>query len=279
MVSSAAQAAVRLQKTLSVRRSTTDVERHWWSLPFSLKQFSQVFHADLRAAEAIISPGNALDAVDAALLALAEDQPDSSGGVAVEVQVSVGLMQSKQRSPSVLRLADVAALLDLADSGRVAPCRITIERQGGSPLFTIQVPERHAEQLQYCFHRRGDAVRALASLTLGRGLGTDPVGAESDLLRHEDFADAARHSLQLVLEKGGARLEGLEDGGRRRVCYLESGRGYQGSSEVRSRWQVWRESWREDCRRFPVKVILFAGLPVFIGMFRAAGALLRRIRP
>ena len=279
MVRPAPPVAVRLQKKLTVRRCAEDPRLHWWSLPLSLRQFSQVFRADFRGAEAKVLPANALDAVDAALLAVGDEPPEPSGGVAVGVQVAAGLMHAKHRSPNTLRLGDVAALLDLADSGQVAPCLITIEKQPGVSLFDLQVPELHSAQLQFRFHRQGDAVRALESLTLGRGFGADPVGAERALLSHADFTSGSQHNLRLVLENGEARLDSIGDGGRLRVCYLESGRGYSGSSESRSRWQAWRESWKEERRRFPVKVVLFAGLPVFIGIFRAGGALLRRSRP
>ena len=278
MVPSAQQAAVRLQKHLSVWRCGSEPDLHWWSLPFSLKQFARVFAADLRGAQASVVPADALDAVDAALLAVSDELPEPSGG-AVGVQVAPELRQATPGKADTLRLGDVSALLGLADGGRVSPCRITIEQQIGTTLCTIQVPELLAEQPQYRFHRSGDALRVIETLTLGRRFGADPVRTEQDLLRHGDFSNGTKRSLHLVLEKGEARLEAVQDGGRRHTCYLESGRGYRGSSEIRSRWQVWRESWKEERRRFPVKVVLFAGLPVFIGIFRAGAALLRRGRP
>jgi hypothetical protein len=276
----APQAAVRLQKTLSVRRCQEAASLLWWSQPLSLTQFSQVFRNDLRGAEATVLPADALDAVDAALLAVGDDLvSEPSGSGAVGVQVATNLLQRRHDAPATLRLTNIAALMSRADAGRLAPCQVTIEPQPGRPFCTMQIPQHNAAQVQFRFHRHGDAVRALASLTLGRGFGGDPVAAEQALLQHKDFANGTSRELQLILENGAARLEAFEDGGRRRVCYLQSGRGYCGDSERRSRWQVWRAAWNEERRRFPVKVVLFAGLPVFIAIFRAGGALLRRVRP
>ena len=64
---------MRLQKSLSVRSCSSESDLHWWSLPFSLKQFGRVFAADLRGAHAMVHPADALDAVDAALLAVSDE--------------------------------------------------------------------------------------------------------------------------------------------------------------------------------------------------------------
>jgi hypothetical protein len=161
----------------------------------------------------------------------------------------------------------------------VAPCRISIHAAVSSEaLFHIDIAARHTARPQFCFERPGDAIRALEVLSLGRRFGDDAVATQQALLQHDDFQRLDELSLRLVLQDGTARLEAISDDGRQRTCYLH-GDGVSGRVETRSRWAVWRESWAEERRRFPVTFILFAGLPVFIGFFRLGGMVWRRLRP
>jgi hypothetical protein len=277
-----------LQKSLSVRRSDEDPRHLWWSLPLSLRQFRSCFASDLRHADALVRPPNAVDAVDAVILTVGQQEepeatathPTVSPSATAGVSVAPQRLQQRAVPVGAMHFRDVSALLDLADRGRVAPCRISIHPGGAAEaLFHIDIPQHHTARLQYRFERPGDAVRVLEVLCLGRRFGPDARATEAALLQHEDFQGSDELALQLVLESGTARLESTRHAGRCRTCYLDGNKGYSGAVERRSRWNALWGSWNESRRRFPVNVILFAGLPLFIGFFRASGAVWRRLRP
>lgn len=283
------QAAVRLQKSLSVRRSDEDPARLWWSLPLSLRQFRRCFAAELQHADALVRPPAAVDSVDAVILSVAQDegaQPaasrtaDSSSGGATSVQLAPERLHRRVVPEGTLCFRDVPALLELVDQGRVAPCRIRVHPDGAAEArFHIDIPEADSARAQFLFEQPGDAVRALESLALGRRFGNAAANLETSLCRCLESAPEGELALRLVLEHGAARLESTSSDGRRRTCHLHSVEGRSGEVDVRSRWDVWRETSREWRRRFPVNVILFAGLPLFIAFFRVGGAIVRRLRP
>jgi hypothetical protein len=85
--------------------------------------------------------------------------------------------------------------------------------------------------------------------------------------------------LRLVMQDGKAQLLGIDASGRRRVQYLESGKGYTGLYEELSMRDAVRERVREGWRRFPIGVVMFAGLPFFIAAFWIGSFLRRGVEP
>jgi len=276
----------RVHKSLSVRRDGV-AGLVWWSLPLSLRQFCRCFAAELRTAEALVEPTHAVDVVDATLLRVGSDEEDvpfldgsvdERGVVATRVSAPTRPMRAQVPS-STLVFADARGLLELADQGRVGPCRITLRQPDGDDVLSLEIPAQAHDRVQFCFLRPGDALRAVESLALGRRFGTDAEALERVLLDTVMPADGTAHRLHLVLEAGTARLESRSTDERTRTIHLHSEGGESGECETRDRWQVLQERWSEQRRRFPVNVILFAGLPLFIGFFRLSGVLLRRLRP
>lgn len=270
LIQASPQATVRLQKTLSVRRSRQHSDLHWWSLPLSPCQFARLFAPDLRHTEALLYPATAL-----------RDNHEA--------------LQAIPCGADALRVGDLQGLLQLADSGRIEKCKIGIFRRelvdedvrlmasqlsaGSEPLpllFVLEIPQQHTAQVQYAFRKSGDGAKALEHLSLGRIFGHGHSQIEQELLQHEDFLTHEPRHLQLVLQQGGAKLFGVDEGGRRQVQYITSDQGYAVVDETRGRWQTIRERLPEWRRRFWVNIMLLAGLPAFIGFFRARAALLRR---
>lgn len=272
LVRATPQATVRLQKALSIRRSRQPGGLHWWSVPLSPRQFLQLFASDLQDAEAMLYPATVL-----------RDNHDT--------------LQATPCGAGALRVGDLHGLLELADSGSIQKCSVIIfdgtlgdaevqqiasrQTAGLEPvsfLFALEIPLQHVARFQYAFRKTGDGVKVLEYLSLGRIFGTERSRVEQQLLQHADFSSHETHHLQLVLQDGSAKLLRVDEGGRRQVQYIASGLGYSPVDESRSRWQAMQERFRRTRQSFPVNVILFAGLPAFIGFFKAKGALQRRRR-
>jgi hypothetical protein len=136
------------------------------------------------------------------------------------------------------------------------PFTIAMQSDGPSPgrhRFCFRVPGKG--------HRRTRGARLAARLWWQRGPGRD--GALARLgLRPNHVAH-----LKLVLQDGRAALIGIDQGGRRRIQYLESDKGYTGVYEDLSLADAVGERVREAWRRFPIGVVMFVGLPFFIAAF------------
>jgi hypothetical protein len=177
-------------------------------------------------------------------------------------------------------------LLTARDQGRVAPCTVAVfppsttdadfenhavaMRDGFEKLpFTIALrPEGDGRaRHHYCFRVPGKVVTALEHLALERGFGGNPAQVEAALLQGLQLRPGQRLELQFVLRDGKATLCGTSSAGRRCVTYLESGKGYTGTCEAMPFGTALQERTREAWRRFPVGVVLFAGLPLFIAAF------------
>lgn len=254
-----------LQKFLAVRRSDRTPTLYWWSLPLSPRDVAALYADQLAGALAVVQPANALQGAVPAT-------PWPGGTAWVE---------------------DVGALLEARHEGRVGPCTIAVfpptvrredlekrvqrfdaelERLG----FTLaMIPEGDGRaRHRFCFRVPGKVIRALEHLALGRGFGGDPGQVEMALLQGLGLRPKHRAALRLVMQDGAAAL--VREAGRRRIRYLESGRGYVGRSESVPLGSVLRRRWREGWRRFPVGVVMFAGLPFFIGAFWLRHLLSRR---
>lgn len=262
-----------IHKTLWVRRSNVTPTLYWWSLPLSLHGFATVFAAECRAACALVLPASVL-------------------------AVGAAAVRGREVVPGVACVEDVVALLQACDEGRVGPCRLALfapgrgdaalqraargmaadlDRQGFS--MAIDVGGDGGMRHRFAFRVPGKVLEALQALALGRRFGGNLGQVEMALLQRLGLRPGQRARLQLVLRDGRATLQGLEHGGRRRVRYLESQQGFTGSREELTLREAVGERWRESWRRFPVGVVMFAGLPFFIGAFWVQHTLTRRRRP
>jgi hypothetical protein len=122
----------------------------------------------------------------------------------------------------------------------------------------------------------GRAIAAQEELALGRRFGAAPGQLEMALLQGLALQPGGSTRLRLVLQDGSARLVRDEAGARRRLTLLHAGQGYTGVREEVSLSAALRARCREDWRRFPVGVVMFAGLPFFIAAFWLASLLRRR---
>ncbi len=263
----------RLVKFIRVRRSNRVPTAYWWSLPLGLPRFGALYAEALAGARMLVRPASALG--DHARELGAEP---SAGGAA--------------------SLHDVPRFLALRGEGRVGPCtaalfpatvseaeiaarsfdrRTELERL---PFTIAIVPcgdgrARH----EYCFRVPGKVIAALEDLALGRRFGGDPGRLEMAMLHGLGLRPGQSAELRLEMESGGACLVRIEAGGRRRLTLLQSGKGYTGTRESLSLGAALRERWRESWRRFPVGVVMFVGLPLFIATFWIAGLFRRGTMP
>ena len=252
--------AVVLTKFVAVRRSPVVPALHWWTLPLPVQRLAGLYADLIAGAGALVSPGQAVGA---------------------GAQVAARLLPG-----DVALVADGAALLTARDQGRVAPCTIAFFPPGMSDAdlethaaamrdaletlpFTIALqPEGDGRaRHHYCFRVPGKVVLALEHLALERGFGSHPEQVEKALVQGLQLRPGQRLELQLVLRDGKASLGGASSTGRQSVKYLESGKGYTGSSAALPFGTALRDHTREAWRRFPVGVVMLAGLPVFIAAF------------
>lgn len=259
-----------IEKSLWVRRSDRTPTLYWWSMPLSPGGFAQVFAESLASATALVHPMTAFD----------------RGATELQARPQVG---------AVARVDDVAGLLAALEHGRVADCTVAIfpsssrtaeleaaarvlpedlERLG----FTMAlVPGGEAGgRFRFCFRVPGKVLEAVEALALGRRFGGNLGQVEMALLQGLGLRPNQVARLRLVLEGGRATLLGSDRAGRRRVHFLESGKGYTGTYEEMTLREAVGERVRESWRRFPISVIMFAGLPFFIAAFWARHALTRR---
>ena len=268
-----AAAPAAIHKTVWVRRSDVQPTLYWWSLPLSLPALSALFPETCASACALVSPASVL-ALDAALAA------------------------APQIAPGVARVDDVPALLHACDAGRVGPCSVALfatgrgdaalQRAAGGMRgdldrmgFTLAIVPGGDGGMRYRFAFRvpGKVLEVLEALALDRRFGGNLGQVEMALLQGLGLRPGQRVRLALVLRDGGATLQGQKNGGRRRVRYLETERGFSGQLDELTLREAVGERMRESWRRFPVGVVMFAGLPFFIGAFWLQGALSRRARP
>jgi hypothetical protein len=122
----------------------------------------------------------------------------------------------------------------------------------------------------FCFRVPGKVIAVLEHLALGRGFGGNPGQVEMAFLQGIQLRPGHRADLQILLQSGTAALVRDQDGGRRRVTFLESGKGYTGVYEEVPLRDALRARVREGWRRFPVGIVMFVGLPFFIASFWVA---------
>jgi hypothetical protein len=250
-----------LTKFVGVRRSDRVPTLYWWSLPLGLDRVARLYADQLPGARAVVQPAAALGSAADAL-------------------------GSRPLAGDAALVADVAQLLRARAEGGVAPCTIAVfppttsdaelERRAAEVAtdlerlpFTIALrPEGDGRaRHRFCFRVPGKVIVALEHLALDRGFGGNPGQVEMALLQGIALRPKHAAHLQLVMSRGGATLVGRDASGRRRVTLLESGRGYVGVYDDMSLADALRERIREAWRRFPVGVVMFAGLPVFIAAF------------
>jgi hypothetical protein len=250
-----------LQKFVVVRRSDEVPTLYWWTLPVGPRAIAALYADALQQARAVVHPASALAGLEAELRA--DPWP---GGTA--------------------RVREVGALLAARDQGRVGPCTIAffpptvrdddLERRVAQlrselerlPFTIAMVPEGDGRaRHHYCFRVPGKVIQALEHLALGRGFGGNSGQVEMALLQGLGLRPNHAAPLRLVLQGGGAALVGLDGSGRRRVTYLESGKGYTGVYDELSMREAIGERLRESWRRFPIGVVMFVGLPFFIAAF------------
>lgn len=261
-----------IRKILWVRRSDATPTLYWWSLPLSLRAYATTFAADLAATRALVFPHSALAAR----------------------AVPLG---AEFLSDHVALVAKVGELLHERDEGRIGACSMVffpasrdanelrsaagvlpaaLERLG----FTLAIVPHGDGGMQHRFAFRvpGKVLAAIEALALERRFGGNPGQVEMAFLQGLNLRPGHRARLALVLENGAASVQGVDRGGRRRLRYLESGKGYTGTFEEMTLRAAVVERLREAWRRFPIGVIMFLGLPLFIAAFWAQHALARRSR-
>lgn len=261
-----------IRKVLWVRRSNDMPTLYWWSLPLSFQAFSEIFRDEVTSSKALVFPAQALSACHEAL-------------------------RPQEVAQGVALVLDVPALLRVRDQGRADDCSIVIfpasrtradleraaaalpgdlERQG----FTMAILPRGDGGMRHRFAFRvpGKVLQAIEGLALGRRFGGNLGRVEMAFLQGLALRPNRRARLALVLENGGASVQGVDRAGRRRVYYLETQKGYTGTWEDLTLRDAVGERVRESWRRFPVGVVMFAGLPFFIGAFWAQHVFSRRHR-
>ncbi len=253
-----------------MRRSDQTPTLYWWTLPLSPGRLATVFAATLSTSRALVHPSAALDRC--------------AGG-----------LESRSLGHSVARVDDVAGLLRAMDEERVSACTIAIfpssrsdtELERAAPVvaqgleqlgFTMAiVPGGEAGARFRCaFRVPGQVLEAVEALALERRFGGNLGQVEMAFLQGLGLRPNQAARLRLVLAGGGASLVGVDRAGSRRVHYLESGKGYTGTYEEMSLREAVGERVRESWRRFPISVVMFAGLPFFIGAFWTRNVLGRR---
>jgi len=250
-----------LQKFVSVRRSDKVPTLYWWSLPVGPRSIAALYSDALEHARAVVHPAAALRGLE-----------DELGAIAWPGDTA--------------RVTSVLALLAAREAGRVGPCTIAffpptvrddeLERRVAKlqselerlPFTIAMVPEGDGRaRHQYCFRVPGKVILLLEHLALGRGFGGNSGQVEMALLQGLGLRPNHAAPLRLIMQGGAAALVGIEGSGRRRVTYLESGKGYTGVYEELSMRDAIGERVRESWRRFPIGVVMFVGLPFFIAAF------------
>lgn len=259
----------KIRKVFWVRRSNRMPTLYWWSLPLSLGAFAELFADEISSSKALVFPAEALSSCREAL-------------------------RPQEMSRQVALVEDVLALLRARDEGRVGLCGIALfpasrtrhdleraaaalpdglERQGFT--FAILPAGDGGMRHRFAFRVPGQVLQALETLALERRFGGNLGQVEMAFLQGLALQPNHCARLALVLENGGASVQGVDRAGRRRVYYLESQKGYTGTWEDLTLRDAVGERLRESWRRFPVGVVMFAGLPFFIGAFWARHALSR----
>jgi hypothetical protein len=259
-----------IEKSVWVRRSDLAPMLYWWSMPLSPGGFAQVFAETLASATALVHPIGALERCAGQLRA------DPLAGAVARVDDVPALLkalhQERASACTVAIFPSSSRDAELEEAARVLPK--DLERLG----FTMaMVPGGEAgARFRFCFRVPGKVLEAVEALALGRRFGGNLGQVEMALLQGLGLRPNQVARLRLVLEGGGAALRGIDRAGRRRVHYLESGKGYTGTYEEMTLREAVGERVRESWRRFPISFVMFAGLPFFIAAFCARNAFSRR---
>jgi hypothetical protein len=205
---------------------------------------------------------------------------------------------ARELATGVALVPDVGALLEACHDRRAQDCTIVIfpaSRKEAELERDVPRLARDLERLgftmaivpqgdggtrhRFCFRVPGIVLEAVEALALGRRFGGNLGQVEMALLQGLGLRPNQIMRLTLAMEDGEASLWGVDRAGRRRIHYLESGKGYTGTYEELSLREAVGERVREGWRRFPIGVVMFAGLPFFIGAFWAQNVLSRRKVP
>lgn len=263
----------QLLKFVAVRRSSEVPTVYWWSLPLALTRVALLDAETLPGARVVVHPGTVLGAHAAEVGA-----QESPGGTAT--------------------LRGVRQFFELRAEGLIGPCTAALFPPGVNDAelaarlpcfrsdlerlpFTLALRPRGDGRArhEFCFRVPGKVIAALEDLALGRAFGGDLGQVEIALLQGLRLRPGDTANLRLVMQQGGASLVRIEAGGRRRVTYLESGQGYTGIEAEVTLGEALRQRGRESWRRFPVGVVMFAGLPFFVAAFWAANLFRSRLPP
>ena len=264
------EARPRVEKRLDVRRSNRTPTLYWWSLPLPLREVARIYADGIAGSRALVYPAAAVAACREALAAA-----DGGAGTA--------------------RVDNVDALLQARHEGLVGPCCIAIFPASRTQAdidrfaermpqdveftgFTIAIRSRDASPArhEFCFRVPGKVLDALQFLAAGRAFGDNLGQIEMALLQGLMLRPKQSARLDLIVSGDSTELVRRDQGGCRRVQYLESGKGYTGVYEDVKLRDVARQRAREAWRQFPIGVVMFAGLPLFIGAFWVRNALSRQ---
>jgi hypothetical protein len=255
---------------MAVRRSNRVPTLYWWSLPLGPRDAGTVWRAELAGARAVVHPASALDSWRAG--AAVRDWPgdtalvgDIAGLLAAREEGRVGAC-TMAFFPPTARDADLEPRMARFDADlERLPFTIAMRPDGDGPA-------RH----HYGLRVPGKIIAGLEHLALGRSFGGSPGQVEMALLQGLALRPGRAARLRLVMQGGGAVLLGIERGGRRRIQYLEAGKGYTGIATDLALGEALGERWREAVRRFPVGVVVLTGLPLFIAAFWLGSLFARR---
>lgn len=261
-----------IHKTLWVRRSNHMPMLYWWSLPLSLQAFAKIFAQDLDATRALVRPVSALRhcATEVGARPLEAD-------TAIVPHVHRLLEACHDRRAQDCTIAIFPPSRTEADLERDAP-RVgrDLERLG----FTMAIAP-HGDggtRHRFCFRVPGKVLEAVEALALARRFGGNLGQVEMAFLQGLGLRPNQAMRLTLALERGEASVWGVDRAGCRRIHYLESGKGYTGTYEELGLREAVGERVRERWRRFPIGVVMFAGLPFFVAAFWVQNVLRRKPR-
>lgn len=261
---------VALDKHVGVCRSSSVPALYWWNLPLAMPRLLTLAAEALPGGRLVIHPAPALGAHAAAIGA--RGWPGETA-VVRDVQRFLALCADGDIPP-------VTAAFFSAAAGEVELARYCsrIPAELEQLPFTVALRPDGDGRARYegCFRAPGRALAALEEVALGRRFGADPAQQEAELLAALALQPGRAASLRLVLQQGGVRLLREQAGGLRQWILLESGSGEAAIRREPSLAEAVRRRVRESWRRFPVGVVMFAGLPFFIAAFWLASLTRRR---
>lgn len=256
-----------MAKAIRVRRSDRTPTLYWWSLPLPLRDFQRLYAPVLAGARALVHPVTALAQTQHLVVG-------TNGAVAFVDDVTGLLLARHEGLVRACCMAFFPPSRTTADLERFA-VRMGSELELTGFTMALRAESDAPSRHEFCFRVPGKILEALQLLAAGRPLGENLGQVEMALLQGLALRPKQDRQLELVSLSGAAELVGLQDGWRR-VQYLHSARGYTGVYEDLGFGQAIRGRVREAWRRFPIGVVMFAGLPFFIGAVWAKNAVSRK---